>query len=88
MRANKYIGKSTMRTHKAPRSARGIFQRGSAVGLLTALMTMANAATPPTLTPGIPGEGAMHPFPDAAHQPKNNVTYKVDLPQRKPRHSE
>ena len=77
MRANKCIGKSTMRTHKAPRRARDIIQRGSAAGLLTALMTMANAANPPTLTPGIPGEGAMHPFPDAAYQPQKNVTYKV-----------
>ncbi len=34
-------------------------------------------ADPATITPGIPGEGAMHPFPQAAYQPAKDATYRV-----------
>lgn len=50
---------------------------GFALGLLTTLITVANAAAPPTITPGIPGEGAMHPLPNAAYQPQKDATYKL-----------
>lgn len=29
------------------------------------------------ITPGIIGEGAMHPLPDAAYQPQKDATYKI-----------
>jgi intracellular sulfur oxidation DsrE/DsrF family protein len=38
---------------------------------------MAHAAPPSTVTPGIAGEGAMHPLPDAAYQPNKDATYKI-----------
>jgi intracellular sulfur oxidation DsrE/DsrF family protein len=44
---------------------------------MTALTAMASAANPPTITPGIPGEGAMHALPDVAYQPQKDVTYKI-----------
>jgi intracellular sulfur oxidation DsrE/DsrF family protein len=44
---------------------------------MTALTAMASAANPPMITPGIPGEGAMHPLPDAAYQPQKDATYKI-----------
>jgi intracellular sulfur oxidation DsrE/DsrF family protein len=50
---------------------------GAAAGLVSMLMTVAGAATAPTITPGIPGEGAMHPLPNAAYQPPKDATYKV-----------
>jgi intracellular sulfur oxidation DsrE/DsrF family protein len=46
-------------------------------GLLAGLAPMAYAVNPPTITPGIQGEGAMHPLPDAAYQPPKDTTYKV-----------
>lgn len=58
--------------------ARLLFGRvGWLAGLLAGLAPMAYAANPPTITPGIPGEGAMHPLPDAAYQPPKDATYKV-----------
>jgi len=47
------------------------------VGMLAGLAPMAYAANPPTITPGVPGEGAMHPLPDAAYQPPKDANYKV-----------
>jgi intracellular sulfur oxidation DsrE/DsrF family protein len=45
--------------------------------LLAGLVGMADAAEPEMVTPGIPGEGPIHPLPDAAYQPKRDATYKV-----------
>ena len=50
---------------------------GLPVGLMTALTAMASPTNPPTITQGIPGEGAMHPLPDAAYQPQKDATYKI-----------
>jgi intracellular sulfur oxidation DsrE/DsrF family protein len=44
------------------------------------LWGLAAHAAPETLitdTPGIPGEGAMHPLPRAAYQPQKDATYRV-----------
>ena len=43
---------------------------GMAVGV-------AHADSPTTITPGIAGEGPMHPFPQAAYQPAKEATYRV-----------
>jgi intracellular sulfur oxidation DsrE/DsrF family protein len=66
-----------MVTSKRSRTRRPIGRVVLVASLLTGLATMAYAANPPTITPGIPGEGAMHPLPDAAYQPQKDATYKV-----------
>jgi intracellular sulfur oxidation DsrE/DsrF family protein len=66
-----------MQTNQGQGPKQAIRQLGLASGLLTVLATVANAANPPMITPGIPGEGPMHPLPDAAYQPQRDVTYKI-----------
>ena len=66
-----------MQTNQCHGQKQALRRLGLASGLLTALATMANAANPPSITPGIPGEGAMHPLPDAAYQPQKEVTYHI-----------
>ena len=66
-----------MQTSKNCSAKSWLKHSGFAVGLLIALTTMASAANPLPTTPGIPGEGPMHPFPDAAYQPQKDVIYKV-----------
>ena len=66
-----------MRTKERSFAGRWVKRVELATGLLMALTTMAWAASPPTITPGIPGEGAIHPFPDAAYQPQKDATYRI-----------
>ncbi len=66
-----------MQVNERTRAGRWVRRTEAACGLMTVLTAMASAANPPTITPGIPAEGAMHPLPDAAYQPQKDATYKI-----------
>lgn len=59
------------------RAAQLVKQMSTAAALLTVLTTTAGAVNSPTTSPGIAGEGAMHPLPEAAYQPQKDLTYKI-----------
>jgi intracellular sulfur oxidation DsrE/DsrF family protein len=52
-------------------------QFGLAVTLVLTMLTAARADTPAMESPGIAGEGAIHPLPQAAYQPQKDASYKV-----------
>lgn len=57
----------------------------AAATVLLAVTAAATAAeTPAMITPGIAGEGPIHPLPSAAYQPQKTATYKVVFAVTKP----
>jgi intracellular sulfur oxidation DsrE/DsrF family protein len=66
-----------MRTKSATRMGAAMLKATWAATLLLAGLSAAAAAAPTMESPGIPGEGAIHPLPQAAYQPQKDATYKV-----------
>jgi len=58
-------------------NAMSSFHGVALVGGLLCVIARVAAAAAPMETPGIPGEGAVHPLPQAAYQPQKDATYHV-----------
>jgi intracellular sulfur oxidation DsrE/DsrF family protein len=66
-----------MRLNNSAKVSYGVKQLGLAMILMVATVSMAGADTPEMVSPGIAGEGAVHPLPQAAYQPQKGASYKV-----------
>ena len=63
-------GQDFLRLNNPSRVTCGVKQIGLGMTLMAAMVTVAGADTPAMESPGIAGEGAIHPLPQAAYQPQ------------------